>query len=147
MPSDRSSTPGKCSPGMGRLIGSFYIYIYIIVNILFFAIWEMGGSRYVENAPTGFVSNFSGRQAMFWELLCVENFASEYWFLNIPAKNLPNVASPSQMAITNGFGPKLYPWKVSSKYGKVHSRSMSARFWVCKETPHSDNNLIAKTQT
>ncbi len=34
------------------------------------------------------------------------------------------------MAITNGFGPKFYPWKVSSKYGKVHSRSISDKFWV-----------------
>ncbi len=23
------------------------------------------------------------------------------------------------MAITNGFGPKFYPWKASSGYGKV----------------------------
>ena len=31
------------------------------------------------------------------------------------------------MAITNGFGPKLYPWKASSRYGKVHSRSISSK--------------------
>ena len=31
------------------------------------------------------------------------------------------------MAITNGFGPKLYPWKASSRYGKIHSRSISSK--------------------
>ncbi len=59
-------------------------------------------------------STFSKTRICDWKLL-----PSYCGLLNIPAKILPDVASPGQVAIMNGFGSKFYPWKVSSGYGKV----------------------------
>ena len=75
--------------------------------------------KYLQFAGSTFLKNLN-----MWL-----NTASDCWFLNIPAKILPDVASPGQVAIMSGFGSKFYPWKVSSEYGKVIPGPFQV--WLC----------------
>ena len=107
-----------------------YIYIYIMVN-LFFAIWEMGGSRQAKNTRTGFISDFSGRQTIS------ENFLFLAYILYCSKKSQKNNKLPNL--------PNLLPINSGTPIDRCVSpsdcRTLHDRGKLMMETPDRDKNV------